>query len=299
MSILALHRLRWTLVWVRDHFGVRLDRVSATSRSELNEHERDNRTATEPGQPGAPDRVARPVALAGAVCAVRRRADDRARRDDRERCPALDPARPGLLRRWSGLGGERLPDRLRRRAAAGRAARRPGRPAARLPGRPGRFHGRVTGLRAGSRPDGAGDGTVRAGSGRRTDLGRRARHDRRDVPRAAGPGQGARCLRLRRLGRRLDRPAGRRRADLGDQLALDLLHQPAGGHRHRGAGSPAGRGRARRRPATRGRRRGRGPADRRPDARGVDHPAGVLGRLDLCVARSGSALSPWRCSSPS
>ena len=46
-------------------------------------------------------------------------------------------------------------------------------------------------------------------------------------PRAAGPGQGARCLRLRRVGRRLDRPAGRRRADLGDQLALDLLHQPA------------------------------------------------------------------------
>ena len=51
------------------------------------------------------------------------------------------------------------------------------------------------------------------------------RHDRDDVPRAPGAGQGDRRLRLRRLGGRLGRPARRRRAHPVDQLALDLLHQ--------------------------------------------------------------------------
>ena len=37
---------------------------------------------------------------------------------------------------------------------------------------------------------------------------------------------------VRRIGRRLDRPAGGRRADRGDQLALDLLHQPPDRDRH-------------------------------------------------------------------
>ena len=53
-------------------------------------------------------------------------------------------------------------------------------------------------------------------------------------PRRAG--EGDRRLRLRRLGGRLGRAAGRRRADPGDQLALDLLHQRADRHRHRRAG---------------------------------------------------------------
>ena len=51
------------------------------------------------------------------------------------------------------------------------------------------------------------------------------RHDRDDVPGAPGAGEGDRRLRLRRLRGRLDRPAGRRRADPVDQLALDLLRQ--------------------------------------------------------------------------
>ena len=50
-------------------------------------------------------------------------------------------------------------------------------------------------------------------------------HDRHDVPRAARAGEGDRRLRVRRLGRRRDRPAGRRHPHAGDQLALDLLRQ--------------------------------------------------------------------------
>ena len=73
---------------------------------------------------------------------------------------------------------------------------------------------------------------LRAGRRRRAHLGRGARDDRDDVPRAARAGQGHRRLRLRGLGRRLDRPAGRRRAHRGHQLALDLLHQRSRGHRH-------------------------------------------------------------------
>ena len=68
---------------------------------------------------------------------------------------------------------------------------------------------------------------LRAGRRRRDDLGGRARDDRDDVPRAARAGQGDRRVRLRRLGRRLGRAARRRRADAGDRLALDLLHQRA------------------------------------------------------------------------
>ena len=56
-------------------------------------------------------------------------------------------------------------------------------------------------------------------------------------PRRAG--QGDRRLRLRRLRRRLDRPAARRRAHRRDQLALDLLHQRADRHRHRAARAAA------------------------------------------------------------
>ncbi len=66
---------------------------------------------------------------------------------------------------------------------------------------------------------------IRAGGGRRDDLGGRAGHDREDVPAAGRTGQGDRRVRLRRLRRRLRGPARRRRAHAGDQLALDLLHQ--------------------------------------------------------------------------
>ena len=46
---------------------------------------------------------------------------------------------------------------------------------------------------------------------------------------------------LRRLGRRLGRAAGRRRADPVDQLALDLLRQHPDRHRHGGARDAAAR----------------------------------------------------------
>ncbi len=51
-------------------------------------------------------------------------------------------------------------------------------------------------------------------------------------PSAAGAGAGDRGLRVRRLGRWRARAAGRRRADPGTQLALDLLRQPADRDRH-------------------------------------------------------------------
>ena len=51
---------------------------------------------------------------------------------------------------------------------------------------------------------------------------------------AARAGQGHRGVRVRRVGRWRGRPARRWRADPGHQLALDLLHQRADRHRHRG-----------------------------------------------------------------
>ena len=146
----------------------------------------------------------------------------------------VDPGRPRLLPEQPRLGRQRLPDRLRRPAAAGRPPRRPDRPAARLPRRarrsspPPRCCARV----AQSQEMLIGARFVQGVGGALTSaviLG----HDRDDVPRAAGAGEGDRRLRLRRLGRRLDRPARRRRAHRGDQLALDLLRQPADRHRDR------------------------------------------------------------------
>ena len=84
---------------------------------------------------------------------------------------------------------------------------------------------RLTRLRRRTEPGDAGRRALRAGRRRRHGLGRDPRHDRHDVPGAARAGEGDRRLQLRRLRRRLDRPAGRRRADRGDQLALDLLRE--------------------------------------------------------------------------
>ena len=52
-------------------------------------------------------------------------------------------------------------------------------------------------------------------------------------PEPARAGESDRRLRLRRLRRRLDRAAARRRPHRGDQLALDLHHQPADRHPRR------------------------------------------------------------------
>ena len=72
----------------------------------------------------------------------------------------------------------------------------------------GGLHGRLAAVRGGREP---GDADRRRASsqgvGGALDLGRDPRHDRDDVPRAARAGEGDRRLRLRRLRRRLDRPA--------------------------------------------------------------------------------------------
>src|SRR5437879_13873570 len=67
-------------------------------------------------------------AVAGALRPLRRRADDRARHDDRECRPAVDPGKLALHGDLARLGCERLYAHLRRFPAAWRAARRPVRP---------------------------------------------------------------------------------------------------------------------------------------------------------------------------
>ena len=64
-------------------------------------------------------------------------------------------------------------------------------------------------------------------------------------PEPARAGESDRRLRLRRLRRRLDRAAARRRPHRRDQLALDLPHQPADRDRRRLPGDAAGRRTAR------------------------------------------------------
>ena len=56
---------------------------------------------------------------------------------------------------------------------------------------------------------------------------------------ASRAGKGDRGVRVRRLGGRIGGPARGRRADAVDQLALDLLRQPADRHRHGARGAAA------------------------------------------------------------
>ena len=78
---------------------------------------------------------------------VRGDADDRPRRHRRERRPSCDPERSRLLPVQPRLGGQRLPDRVRRPAAARRPDRRPARPQERVPRRPGRVRRRLAAVR--------------------------------------------------------------------------------------------------------------------------------------------------------
>ena len=160
--------------------------------------------------------------------------------------------------------------------------RRPPRAQERLPGRPGRLHGRLAAVRRGAEPGAARRGALHPGRRRRDDVRRDPRHDRDDVPRAARAGEGDRHLRVRRVRRRLDRPARRRRADRVDQLALDLLRQHPDRHRHGGprrAAARAGQGHRLRL----GRRLPRRGADHElaDAARLHDRQAGGRGRLGL------------------
>src|SRR5687768_2897629 len=60
----------------------------------------------------------RTATLAGPVRPMRRDADDRPRRDDRQRRPPDDPGGSWFLAERSRVGGQRVPDRVRRPAPA-------------------------------------------------------------------------------------------------------------------------------------------------------------------------------------
>ena len=108
---------------------------------------------------------------------------------------------------------------------------------------------------------------VRSGRRRGADLRGDPGDDRDHVPGAPRAGEGDRGLHLRRGCGRLDRAAARRRADGGDQLALDLLRQHPDRRSDRAGGDQA-RSRPRGHRPHRGRRPPGGAAvDRRPDAR--------------------------------
>ena len=125
-------------------------------------------------------------------------------------------------------------------------------------------------------------GALPPGRRRRDDLGGDPRDDRDDVLRRARAGEGDRRVRVRRLGGRLGGPAGRRRADAVDQLALDLLREPADRHRDGARGAAAGPRRAGHRPARGRGRPGRGADHERADARRVhDRRPGGETRLGL------------------
>ncbi|CAA9547290.1 MAG: Uncharacterized MFS-type transporter, partial [uncultured Thermoleophilia bacterium] len=198
-------------------------------------------------------------------------ADDHPRHHDRERGAALHPGRSGLRAVQPGLGGQRLPDRLRRPAPARRPARRPRRAPPHVPRRPHRLHGRVPALRRGPDPGDAHRRPLPAGHRRCDDVRGDPRDDRDDVPRAGRAGEGHRRLQLRRGGRGLDRPAGRRRADRGHQLALDLLRQPPDRRGHRRAGASPARSGHGHRPAPRRRPPRRGARHERAHARRLHH----------------------------
>src|SRR5215210_3693491 len=182
-------------------------------------------------------------ALGGSVRLVRGDAHDRSRCHGGKRGFAGDSGRPRFLAGEPGLGSQRLSDRLRRPAAARRAAWGPPLPQGDILGRPWGVHGSLPALWPRAEPGVVGCGAFRAGCWRGHDLRGDPGHDRHDVPRAARAGEGHRRLRLRRLRRRGGRIARRRRSDPVDQLALDLLRERADWYRDGGARRTVDRGR--------------------------------------------------------
>ena len=186
-----------------DEFSLRTWSVQASTseqgrKTRARQHRADRRgrgTGSDIGAAGAcapgrtPSRAGRPFPPGRAGGAVHRHADDRPRRDRGERGAPIDPERPRLLSVEPRLGGQRLPDRLRWPAPAGRATGRPRRPQEGLPRRARPVHPGVHALRPRKRPGDAGRRQVRAGRGWGFDLGRDPRHDRDDVPRAQGAGR--------------------------------------------------------------------------------------------------------------
>ena len=226
-------------------------KVSLTERVYVSETDRQSsRPAT------AEPRRSPTLDCAGRV--VRRIPDDHPRPDDRERRAALDPERPALLTVEPGVGRERVPDRVRWPAAARRPSRGPDRTEADLLDRLDGVHLGVVAVRPGSKPDAFDRRAFRSGDRRRDDLCGDPGDDRDHVPQALRAGEGDQRLQLRRVGRSVDRPAGRWRLDPGDQLALDLLRQLPDRDRDSVLCIAAASCRQGHRPRTRGRRfRGR------------------------------------------
>ena len=200
--------------------------------------------------------------------------------DDRRGRAALDPRGSRVLGGVARVGRERLPADLRRLPAPGRPARRHLRPPADVSGRDRAVHARVGRLWA---RDLAGAPDRRAGGAgrRRSDrLGRRALAHHHAVHRARGARQGDGRLRVRRLGRRLDRCPARRHPHGHARLALDLPRQRPRRHRRLRADPRAAPGRPRQGNRA-ARRRGRRHGDGGLDGRRVRDRQRQPGRLDV------------------
>ena len=199
------------------------------------------------------------------------------------------------------LGRQRVPDRVRRPAAARRPARRPDRaparssspasPSSRSPRCCAGCRGSPEMLIAARFVQGVGGALSSA-----VILGMIVTM----FPEPRRAGEGDRRLQLRRLGGRVDRPAGRRRPDPGARLALDLLRQRADRRSPRWCfGRAPARARARPRPARGRRRPRRRPGHRRADARRLHDRRRALARCwasspSRCWPRSSSARRPPR-----
>ena len=150
----------------------------------------------------------------------------------RERGAALDPEEPGLLRGEPAMGGHCLFVDLRRPAAVRRSAGRPVRTPTHLLARTGAVHrGQPVGwvLPEPADPDRR---SSPPGRGRRRPVPGHSDHPHRHLHRAAGPGQGARCLDCGSRRRRCGGGTLRGDPDRPVVVAMDPLRQRA--HRDRG-----------------------------------------------------------------
>ena len=252
--------------------------------------------------PGTRTTAVRPTAVARAPRSLSRRSHDRARLDDRERRPTVDPSRPRFHRDLARLGRERLSAHLRRLPSPRRPARRPLRPPPPLPDRPHDLHPRLARLRPGDLAGVPHRGAGGAGLRRRDRLGGRALVDHDPLHRACRAREGDGHRRLRALRRGDRRRASRRRPHRRALLALDLPRQHPrgrGGLRAlpRAASGRSGPGS---RPAPR--HRGRGHGDGVAHARRLRDRERERGRLDVGPRRSGCSpprRRSWRSSSSS
>src|SRR5438128_5975609 len=125
------------------------------------------------------------VALARARRAVRRNADDHSRPDDRQRRPAIDPARSRLLTIQPRLGCQCVPDSIRWRVAPRRPPWRPAWPQAHPYFGAGGIHRGVRAARCGAHSPGPDRCSIPGGRRRRHSLRVDSGNDRRHVSCAA------------------------------------------------------------------------------------------------------------------